>query len=94
MDRANGTRVGTELIQIELRLANHQFIIPLGGIGGSFVLAERSAKLRLKLGALDRTRTYDPQLRKLMLYPLSYERVKVNYTGKRVPFFPLLPLQR
>ena len=26
-------------------------------------------------GALDRTRTYDPQLRKLMLYPLSYERV-------------------
>jgi hypothetical protein len=26
-------------------------------------------------GALDRTRTYDPQLRKLMLYPLSYERI-------------------
>ncbi len=26
------------------------------------------------LGALERTRTFDPQLRKLMLYPLSYER--------------------
>lgn len=25
-------------------------------------------------GALERTRTSDPQLRKLMLYPLSYER--------------------
>lgn len=31
---------------------------------------------QLKLGALERTRTSDPQLRKLMLYPLSYERVK------------------
>lgn len=28
-----------------------------------------------KFGALERTRTSDPQLRKLMLYPLSYERV-------------------
>jgi hypothetical protein len=27
-------------------------------------------------GALERTRTSDPQLRKLMLYPLSYERVR------------------
>lgn len=29
-------------------------------------------------GALERTRTSDPQLRKLMLYPLSYERVKTQ----------------
>jgi hypothetical protein len=29
-------------------------------------------------GALERTRTSDPQLRKLMLYPLSYERVKIQ----------------
>ncbi len=29
-----------------------------------------------KLGALERTRTFDPQLRKLMLYPLSYERAR------------------
>ncbi len=27
-------------------------------------------------GALERTRTSDPQLRKLMLYPLSYERAR------------------
>ncbi len=33
-------------------------------------------------GALERTRTSDPQLRKLMLYPLSYERVR----GKRIPY--------
>ena len=37
-------------------------------------------------GALDRTRTYDPQLRKLMLYPLSYERMSLMtpyYTPSR-----------
>ncbi len=28
------------------------------------------------ISALERTRTSDPQLRKLMLYPLSYERVR------------------
>lgn len=28
------------------------------------------------IGALERTRTSDPQLRKLMLYPLSYERAR------------------
>ena len=31
-----------------------------------------------EFGALERTRTSDPQLRKLMLYPLSYERVKIQ----------------
>lgn len=35
-----------------------------------------------KLGALDRTRTYDPQLRKLMLYPLSYERERFGIIPK------------
>ncbi len=37
-----------------------------------WVARDRPAKW--ENGALDRTRTYDPQLRKLMLYPLSYER--------------------
>ena len=32
----------------------------------------------LKNGALERTRTSDPQLRKLMLYPLSYERLALK----------------
>lgn len=31
-------------------------------------------------GAPERTRTSDPQLRKLMLYPLSYERVMEEIT--------------
>lgn len=35
-----------------------------------------------EFGALEWTRTTDPQLRKLMLYPLSYEREKQNYTPK------------
>ena len=35
---------------------------------------------RLQVGALDRIRTYDPQLRKLVLYPLSYERLTENCT--------------
>jgi hypothetical protein len=36
-------------------------------------------------GALERTRTSDPQLRKLMLYPLSYERVTKEDTRQRFP---------
>lgn len=39
----------------------HAVTIPLWGI---------------RFGALERTRTSDPQLRKLMLYPLSYERIQ------------------
>ena len=33
-------------------------------------------------GALERIRTSDPQLRKLMLYPLSYERLRPKDTPK------------
>lgn len=37
-----------------------------------------SLRKQLKNGALERTRTSDPQLRKLMLYPLSYERLRLE----------------
>lgn len=47
---------------------------------GLFRLAEEEK--REEFGALEWTRTTDPQLRKLMLYPLSYEREKQNYTPK------------
>ena len=33
-----------------------------------------------KNGALERTRTSDLQVRNLLLYPLSYERVRFNFT--------------
>lgn len=35
-----------------------------------------------RFGALERTRTSDPQLRKLMLYPLSYERARLSRTDR------------
>lgn len=34
-------------------------------------------------GALERIRTSDPQLRKLVLYPLSYERARPNMVPLR-----------
>jgi hypothetical protein len=42
----------------------------------SLLAALRSKGRQKWNGALERTRTFDPQLRKLMLYPLSYERVR------------------
>ena len=47
--------------------------------------------LKGEFGALERTRTSDPQLRKLMLYPLSYERARLpDLAGVR--FYQNLPL--
>lgn len=42
-------------------------------------------------GALERIRTSDPQLRKLVLYPLSYERVERKDTC--LVLFHLSPLR-
>ena len=36
-------------------------------------------------GALERTRTSDPQLTKLMLYPLSYERRLGRIPESQIP---------
>jgi hypothetical protein len=56
---------------------------------------ERNGNSRV-FGALERTRTSDPQLRKLVLYPLSYERARTPmvpfgpFTTPEVPPSPLL----
>ncbi len=44
-------------------------------LGRSAQATNNKLQITVEEGALERTRTSDPQLRKLMLYPLSYERV-------------------
>ncbi len=71
-----------------MRLGSSEALAPINGVDPAGVQSRAfsdvdvqsrhklSGMNTLDFGALERTRTSDPQLRKLMLYPLSYERVR------------------
>lgn len=54
------------------------------GRSDSVEIGRLAAETGGESGALERIRTSDPQLRKLVLYPLSYERVGTKFTRRRV----------